>query len=48
MDYGTGAIMAVPAHDERDREFAETFGLPVVEVIDEDGRLVNSRASSTG
>ena len=37
MDYGTGAIMAVPAHDERDREFAETFGLPVVEVIDEDG-----------
>ncbi len=42
MDYGTGAIMAVPAHDERDVEFAETFGLPVVEVIDEDGRLVNS------
>ena len=42
MDYGTGAIMAVPAHDERDREFAETFGLPVVEVIDEDGRLINS------
>jgi len=42
MDYGTGAIMAVPAHDERDREFAETFGLPVVEVISEEGRLVNS------
>ncbi|HUJ92072.1 MAG TPA: class I tRNA ligase family protein, partial [Gaiellaceae bacterium] len=42
MDYGTGAIMAVPAHDERDAEFAETFGLPSVEVIDEDGRLVNS------
>jgi leucyl-tRNA synthetase len=43
MDYGTGAIMAVPAHDERDREFAETFDLPIVEVIGEDGRLVNSQ-----
>jgi leucyl-tRNA synthetase len=42
MDYGTGAIMAVPAHDERDGDFAETFGLPVVQVIDEDGTLVNS------
>jgi leucyl-tRNA synthetase len=42
MDYGTGAIMAVPAHDERDNQFAETFGLPVLEVIDEDGKLVNS------
>src|SRR5437870_1199086 len=42
MDYGTGAIMAVPAHDERDREFAEAFDLPIVEVITEDGVLVNS------
>jgi len=42
MDYGTGAIMAVPAHDERDAEFAAAFGLPVVAVIDEDGSLVNS------
>jgi leucyl-tRNA synthetase len=42
MDYGTGAIMAVPAHDERDGEFAETFGLPTKIVIDEDGKLVNS------
>ncbi len=33
MDYGTGAIMAVPAHDERDLAFAERFGLPVVPVI---------------
>jgi leucyl-tRNA synthetase len=32
--YGTGAIMAVPADDERDRKFAEKFGLPVIEVID--------------
>ena len=51
MGYGTGAIMAVPAHDERDFEFATRFGLPVVRVIDGpeplphagDGRLVNSR-----
>jgi leucyl-tRNA synthetase len=42
MDYGTGAIMGVPAHDERDREFAEAFGLPIVQVITEDGILVNS------
>jgi leucyl-tRNA synthetase len=33
MSYGTGAIMAVPAHDERDFEFATIFGLPIVEVI---------------
>jgi leucyl-tRNA synthetase len=37
MDYGTGAIMAVPGHDERDFAFARTHGLPVVRVIaDED------------
>jgi leucyl-tRNA synthetase len=43
MEYGTGAIMAVPAHDERDREFAETFALPIREVIDEEqGVLINS------
>src|SRR3954463_15401353 len=42
MDYGPGAIMAVPAHDERDREFAETFALPIVPVIDEDGKLIES------
>ena len=34
MGYGTGAIMAVPAHDERDFEFALKFGLPIIPVID--------------
>ncbi len=33
MGYGTGAIMAVPGHDERDYAFARTFGLPIVEVV---------------
>ncbi len=54
VSYGTGAIMAVPAHDERDWEFAKKFGLPIVEVVSggdvekepytdiADGVLVNS------
>ncbi|MCK8613859.1 leucine--tRNA ligase [Gordonia sp. C13] len=53
MGYGTGAIMAVPAHDARDHEFATVFGLPIIEVIGSDtdvqaeayvgdGPLVNS------
>ena len=42
MDYGTGAIMAVPAHDERDREFAERYDLEIRPVIDEDGVMVGS------
>jgi leucyl-tRNA synthetase len=37
MEYGTGAIMAVPGHDERDFEFATTFGLPIVRVIAGEG-----------
>ncbi|MEM1209872.1 MAG: leucine--tRNA ligase [Planctomycetota bacterium] len=53
MGYGTGAIMAVPAHDERDHAFATKFGLPIVEVVaggedvqaeayTGDGKLINS------
>ncbi|WP_123713790.1 leucine--tRNA ligase [Sinobacterium caligoides] len=33
MDYGSGAVMAVPAHDQRDYEFAKTYGLPITQVI---------------
>ena len=36
MDYGTGAIMAVPAHDQRDWDFAKKFSLPIIEVIKSD------------
>jgi leucyl-tRNA synthetase len=41
--YGTGAIMAVPAHDERDFEFAERFELDIVEVVSPDGTLHEGR-----
>ena len=44
MEYGSGAIMAVPAHDERDWTFAHTMGLPVRFVIQPDGRPSESGA----
>lgn len=52
MGYGTGAIMAVPAHDQRDYDFAKAFNLPIIQVLDggdisekafeEDGPHINS------
>jgi leucyl-tRNA synthetase len=54
VSYGTGAIMAVPGHDERDFEFARKFGLPIIKVVDDgkpgeldaafvdDGKIINS------
>ena len=45
MEYGTGAIMAVPGHDERDYDFAQAFGLPIRRVIDR--RRRGRRAAAT-
>jgi leucyl-tRNA synthetase len=42
MNYGTGAIMAVPSDDERDGDFAKKHGIDVVPVIDAEGKLINS------
>ena len=42
MEYGTGAIFGCPAHDERDQAFAEKYGLPIKEVVGEDGILHDS------
>jgi leucyl-tRNA synthetase len=49
MGYGTGAIMAVPAHDQRDFEFASKYGLPIVEVIrPESGAGFDGKAAFEG
>ncbi|HEV2891963.1 MAG TPA: leucine--tRNA ligase, partial [Frankiaceae bacterium] len=46
-EYGTGAIMAVPAHDQRDLDFARTFGLPVRVVVDTGGEDPNETGVAT-
>ncbi len=40
VDYGTGAIMCVPAHDDRDFEFAKKFDIPIIQVIAKDGKEI--------
>ena len=42
IEYGTGAVMAVPAHDGRDFEFAKKYNIPIVEVISQDGKEHNA------
>lgn len=42
VDYGTGAVMAVPSHDDRDKDFATKYNLEFTPVIDEDGKMINS------
>ena len=41
-DYGTGAIMCVPAHDDRDFEFAKKFDIPIIHVISKDGKEIEN------
>lgn len=41
-DYGTGAIMCVPAHDDRDFEFATKFNIPIIQVIAKDGQEIEN------
>ena len=46
MSYGTGAIMAVPAHDERDWDFAKKFNLPLIQVVAKHGEEVDINAAA--
>ncbi|MGL4288498.1 MAG: leucine--tRNA ligase, partial [Phreatobacter sp.] len=47
-DYGTGAIMAVPAHDRRDHAFARTFDLPIIQVVDGGGGVADVAYEGAG
>ncbi len=48
MTYGTGAVMAVPGHDQRDFEFAQKYGLPITQVIDAEGDLNEAAITEKG
>lgn len=47
-DYGTGAIMCVPAHDERDFDFAKKFELPIIQVVSKDGKAETLKEAYVG
>ncbi len=48
MDFGTGAVMSVPAHDQRDYEFAKVYGLPIKQVIQAEGDLNEAAITEKG
>jgi len=48
MTYGTGAVMAVPGHDQRDYEFAQKYDLPITQVIDAEGDLAEAAITDKG
>jgi leucyl-tRNA synthetase len=48
MEYGTGAVMAVPAHDQRDYDFAKAFGLPIRQVVAASGEAPHNDAHDDG
>ncbi len=48
MTYGTGAVMAVPGHDQRDYEFAKKYDLPITQVIDAEGDLYEAAITDKG
>jgi len=48
MTYGTGAVMAVPGHDQRDYEFAQKYDLPITQVIDAEGDLAEAAITEKG